>query len=35
MTMIVVDQRVAYDGLGETVGQCLGVLYANYGMVGS
>ena len=35
MTMTVEDQRVAHDGLGETVGRCLGVFYANYGMVGS
>ena len=29
------DQRVDHDGLGETVGRCLGVLYADGGMVGS
>ena len=33
--MTVEDQRVANDGLGETLGQCLGVFYANDGMVGS
>ena len=35
LAMMVEDQRVAHEGLGETVGQCLGVFYANYGMVGS
>ena len=29
------DQRVDYDGMGETFGRCLGVFYSNYGMVGS
>ena len=29
------DQRVAHDGLGETVGRCLGVFYADDGMVSS
>ena len=29
------DQRVDHDGLGETVGWCLGVFYADGGMVGS
>ena len=29
------DQRVAHDGLGYTVGWCLGVFYADNGMVGS
>ena len=33
--MIVEDQKVAHDGIGETVGRCLGLLYANDGMVGS
>ena len=35
LDMIMEDQRVAHDGLGETNGRCLGVLYANNGMVGS
>ena len=35
MTMTVEDQRVAHDGLGETVGRCLRVFYAKYGMVSS
>ena len=35
MAMTVEDQRVAQDGLGETVGRCLGVFYADDGMVGS
>ena len=33
--MTVEDQRVAHDGLGETIGQCLGVFYAHDGTVGS
>ena len=33
--MTLEDQRVAHDGLGETVGQCLGVFYSDYGMIGS
>ena len=33
LDMIVEDQRVAHDGLGETVGRCLGVFYADDGMV--
>ena len=33
LAMTVEDQRVAHDGLGETIGRCLGVLYANNGMV--
>ena len=32
---MVEDQRVSHDGLGETVRRCLGVFYADYGMVGS
>ena len=32
---MVEDQRMARDGLGETVRRFLGVFYANYGMVGS
>ena len=35
LAMIVEDQRVAHDWLGETDGACLGVFYANDGMVGS
>ena len=35
MAMTVEDQRVAQDGLGETVGWCVGVFYAENGMVGS
>ena len=35
LAMTVEDQRVAYDGLGETVGRCLGAFYADDGMVGS
>ena len=26
---------MAHDGLGDSIGQCLGVFYANDGMVGS
>ena len=33
--MTVEDQRVPQDELGETVGICLGVFYADNGMVGS
>ena len=33
--MTVEDQRVAHDGLEETVGRCLGVFYADDDMVGS
>ena len=33
--MTVEDKMVAHDRLGETVGRCLGVFYANDGMVGS
>ena len=33
--MTVEDQRVDHEGLGETVGRCLGVFYAGNGMVGS
>ena len=33
LTMIVEDQRVDHGGLGETIGRCLGVLYAEDGMV--
>ena len=32
---MVEDQRVAHDVLGYTVRRCLGVFYADYGMVGS
>ena len=35
MSMTVEDQRVAHDRLVETVGRCLGVYYADYGMVAS
>ena len=35
LDMTVEDQRVDHDGLGETVGRCLGVFYADDGMVGS
>ena len=35
LDMVVEDQRVAHDGLGETVGRCLGVFCDNDGMVGS
>ena len=33
--IILEEQRVAHDGLGETIGRCLGVFYANDGMVGT
>ena len=29
------DQRVAHDGMGEAVGRCLEIFYADDGMVGS
>ena len=35
MAMPVDNHRVDPDGLGETFGQCLGVFYADYDMVGS
>ena len=35
LVMTVEDQRVAHDGLGETVGRCLGVFYSDDGMVRS
>ena len=35
MSMTVEDQRVSHDGMGETVGRCLGVFYDNDSMVGS
>ena len=35
MAMTVEDKRVAHDRLGETVVRCLGIFYANDGMVGS
>ena len=35
LAMTVEDQRVAHDGLEETVGRCLGVFYADDDMVGS
>ena len=35
LDMTVKDQRVAHDGMGETVWRCLGVLCAYKGMVGS
>ena len=35
MTMTVEYQRVDHNELGETVGQCVRVLYAKNGMVGS
>ena len=34
LAMTVEYQRVANDGLGEAAGRCLGLLYADYGMVG-
>ena len=33
--MTVEGQRVAHDGLVETIGRCLGAFYANNSMVGS
>ena len=35
LTMTVEDQWVDHERLGETVGRCLGVFYADDGMVGS
>ena len=35
LVITVEDQRVVHDGLGETVGWCLGVFYANDLMMGS
>ena len=35
LPMTVEDQRVAHDGLGETVERCLGVFYSEDDMVGS
>ena len=35
LDMMVEDYMVAQDGLEETVGRCLGFLYADDGMVGS
>ena len=35
LAMTVEDQRVAHDGMGDTVGRCLGLFYANNDMVGS
>ena len=35
LAMTLEDQRVAHEGLGETVGQFQGVFYADDGMVGS
>ena len=35
MAMTVEERRVAHDGMGETVGRCLEVFYAENGMVGS
>ena len=32
--MTVEYQQVAHDGLGESIGKCLGVFYAENGMVG-
>ena len=33
LDITVEDKRLAHNGLVEASGQCLGVLYANYGMV--
>ena len=33
--MTVEDQRVAHDGMGDTVGRCLGFFYDDDDMVGS
>ena len=33
LAMTVEDQRMSQYGLGETDGRCLGVLFAEYGMV--
>ena len=35
LAMTVEDQRVDHNGMGEAVGWCLGVFYADDGMVGS
>ena len=35
LAMTVDDQRVDHNGMGETSGRCLGVFYANEGMMGS
>ena len=35
LDIAVEDQRVAHDGLGETVRRCMGVFYTYDGMVGS
>ena len=35
LAMIVEDQRVDHNGIGDTIGRCLGVFYADDGMVGS
>ena len=35
LAMTVADQRVAQVGMGEEVGRCLGVFYANERIVGS
>ena len=35
LAIIVDDQRVAHDRMREAVGRCLGVFYADDGMVGS
>ena len=35
LAMIVEDQRVDHNGLGDTVGRCLGVFYADDSMVRS
>ena len=35
LEMTAEDHRVDHDGLGETVGRCLGLFYAGDGTVGS
>ena len=35
LAMTIKDQRVPHDGLGETIGRCLGVLYSDNSMVSS
>ena len=35
LAMTVEDERVAHDGMGETVGRRLGVFFSDNGMVGS
>ena len=35
MAMTVEDQMVEHDGMGEAVGSCLGVFYAEDSMFGS